>query len=145
MILKITPSSCSIFFCNRFVVHDIFFLDFFCARIFFWYLPNPPSQISNGPSLKTYIGRYKISIARNESIMHMLVLVRIFSRGGGRVVLKIERKVHILLRQLNPPLLRWNIWYCHMTKFAYFRTTFAEWYSKYIHVRVFVRPISNVF
>ena len=22
-----------------------------------------------------------------------------------------------------------------MTKFAYFRTTFADWYSKYIHVR----------
>ena len=30
------------FFFNRFVVHNIFFLDFFCARIFFWYLPNPP-------------------------------------------------------------------------------------------------------
>jgi hypothetical protein len=35
---------------------------------------------------------------------------------------------------------------------AYFRTTFADWYSKYLHVRelkrrkiVFVRPISNVF
>ena len=54
MILKITQSSCSIFFFNRFVVHDIFFLHFFCARIFFWYLPNPPPpppQISNGPSL----------------------------------------------------------------------------------------------
>ena len=37
-----TPSPCSIFFFNRFVVHDIFFLDFFCARIFFWLLPNPP-------------------------------------------------------------------------------------------------------
>ena len=23
-------------------MHDIFFLDCFCARIFFWLLPNPP-------------------------------------------------------------------------------------------------------
>jgi hypothetical protein len=30
------------FFFNRFVVHDIFFLDFCCARIFFWYLPPSP-------------------------------------------------------------------------------------------------------
>ena len=37
-----TPSPCSIFFFSRFVVHDIFFLDCSCARIFFWLLPNPP-------------------------------------------------------------------------------------------------------
>jgi hypothetical protein len=29
-------------FFSSFVVHDIFFLDCFCARIFFWLLPNPP-------------------------------------------------------------------------------------------------------
>ena len=36
-------------------MHDIFFLDFFCARIFFWYLPNP--QISNDPSLISLLRR----------------------------------------------------------------------------------------
>ena len=41
-------------------MHDIFFLDCFCARIFFGLLPNPPPQISNGPplTLKDYFAKH---------------------------------------------------------------------------------------
>ena len=40
------------FFLICLFVHDIFSPYFFSARIFFWYLPNPPPQKLNGPSLK---------------------------------------------------------------------------------------------
>ena len=42
-------------------MHDIFFLDFFCARIFFWFLPNPPLKYLMVRPLSLFCKNYRFS------------------------------------------------------------------------------------
>jgi hypothetical protein len=79
-----TPSPCSIFFFSRFVVHDIFFLDCFCARIFFWLLPNPPLKYLMVRPLDTYT-LYKLYYFLYYKIYNLYIIIIIFKLVGALI------------------------------------------------------------